>query len=258
MSGSAITFDFHNTLTTCDRWFDLEVHELVPAFLRWKSQDGVLAVDPGLESAARTTYRALRQEVIKHGEEMSAEEGLAHVLGELNVMVDKEEIAEGVEILMRDCLADVRPVPGAVETVRELTASGVPLGVVSSAVYHPFVDWAVQHIGLGAAFGSITTSASAGFYKSRPEIYAVALGALGATAERSVHVGDSFRFDVQGARRAGMKTAWYQGQQPVTPGEPADLILPSLHGAAGPLLSLLGATNETVGLAHPPSSAGVG
>ncbi len=246
LTGSAITFDFHNTLTICDRWFDLEVYDLVPAFLHWKSQNGGPSVDPGLDTRARCIYRALRQEIIEHGREMSAERGLAHVLRELDLMVSEEEIADGVEALMRDCLDDVRPIPGAVETIGGLAEAGVPLGVVSSAVYHPFVGWALERIGLDTAFGNITTSASAGFYKSRPEIYAAALEALGATADRSVHVGDSFRFDIQGARRAGMKTAWLQSQQPDPAGAPADLILPSLHGATEPLLALLGARDETM------------
>ncbi|MDP9369569.1 MAG: HAD family hydrolase [Chloroflexota bacterium] len=258
LAGVAITFDFHNTLATCDRWFDLEVHDLVPAFLRWRSKSGGPLLDADLDTRARVTYRSLRQEVIQHGHEMSAEQGLARVLGELEVTVDEEEIAGGVETLMRACLDEVRPAPGAIETIRGLAEAGVPLGVVSSAVYHPFVGWALKRIGLDSAFGSITTSASAGFYKSRPEIYAVALSALGAAADRSVHVGDSFRFDVQGARRAGMRTAWVQAQQPTPPGEPADLTLPSLHGATESLLSLLNAGSEIIHLARHPSPTGAG
>ena len=254
MNPGAITFDFHNTLASCDRWFDLEVHHLVPAFLRWRSENGHTPVDPNLETKAQVAYRALRHRVIEHGHEIAAEEGLAHVLRQLDLTIGEEEIAPGVEILMRRCLPDVRPIPGAVETIRQLADAGISLGVVSSAVYHPFVEWAMRRIGLDGVFASITTSASAGFYKSRGEIYATALASLGAAAEHSVHVGDSYRFDVQGAHRAGMKTAWLQGQQQTFPGTPPDIILPHLHGAAEALLTLLKARTTPLSSAPTPTT----
>jgi putative hydrolase of the HAD superfamily len=80
---------------------------------------------------------------------------------------------------------------------------------VSSAVHHPFLDWTLARFGLGDAFTTIITSASSGFYKSRPEIYQAALRDLGVAATETIHVGDSYRFDVQGARRAGLRTVWY-------------------------------------------------
>ena len=239
MTARAITFDFHDTLAICDRWFDLEVHDLVPAFLQWRHLHGHPAPDPALETSARTAYRTLRTNVIEHGKEMSADQGVISVLTHLGMEVDEEEVATGVEILMRERLEDVSPAPGAIETVRVLVDAGVPLGVVSSAVFHPFVEWALERLGLDSAFSSVTTSASAGFYKSRPEIYAMALATLGAVADQSVHVGDSFRFDVQGARRAGMRTVWLQRKQPPPSGDRADLTLPTLEGAGPALLGML-------------------
>ena len=57
---------------------------------------------------------------------------------------------------------------------------GVPLGVISSAVYHPFLEWCLEAWGLRDDFAAVITSAGCGFYKSHPGIYQCALDALGA------------------------------------------------------------------------------
>lgn len=242
MTRGAVTFDFHDTLARCDRWFELEVRDLAPAYLRWRAERNGERVDPVLLDEAAVAYRRLRLQIIEHGRELTAEACVARVLVELGRPADEDDIARGVERLMRDRLAEVEPVPGAIALVEALRAAGVPLGIVSSAVYHPFLDWTLTRFGLRDAFGVVTTSASAGFYKSRPEIFWQTLEALGAPAALSIHVGDSHRFDVEGARRAGMRTVWLKSsatEEP--PGEPADLTVGGLEGLAPRLLGLLAA-----------------
>ena len=90
---------------------------------------------------------------------------------------------------MRVLLAGATPMLGAVEAVREIAQEGVPPGIVSSAVYHPFLEWTLATFGILEAFAVIVTSAS-GSYKSRPELYLHAAEALAAAPERMVHVGD--------------------------------------------------------------------
>lgn len=242
MRDGAVTFDFHNTLVRCDAWFELEVRRLVSAFLAWQTAERGVAAEPSLLAAADTAYRRLRAEIAEHGNELSADTSVGRVLADLGVSVDPGTIRRGVEALMRDALGGVSPLPGAVGTVRALHAAGVPLGVVSSAVYHPFLEWNLDRFGLNDAFADVTTSASAGFYKSRPEIFWHAAAALGVAPERVVHVGDSYRYDVAGARRAGMRTAWLRdGGSPAPDGPPPDLTLGELTGAAPRILDLLAA-----------------
>ena len=242
MAGGAITFDFHETLARCDAWFALEVRELAPAFLAWRAaQDGEF-VAPDMLAGAAGAYRDLRRRIVEHGRELTAEGCVERVLRQLGMRVEPAEVARGVEALMRDRLAEVEPLPGAVELVRALADAGVPLGVVSSAVYHPFLEWSLVRLGVRDAFAVVTSSASAGYYKSRPEIFWRALEALGAPAERSVHVGDSHRFDVEGARRAGMRTVWVRPDPaPEVTGGRADLTVAGLDGVAPRLLALLAA-----------------
>jgi FMN phosphatase YigB (HAD superfamily) len=233
-----VTFDFHNTLVHGRRWFELEVGELPAAFLRWQAEHNGHRVPSGSEDAARRAYRRLRQRIIDHGHELPAERCVAVVLAELGLPIDPPAIAEGVASLMRAARDDAEPVPGAVATVRALNEHGLTLAVVSSAVYHPFLEWALARFGMAESFRIVTTSASSGFYKSRPEVFEHTLRALGAVPARSVHVGDSFRYDVRTPRRIGMRTAWLS-RDPVPAGEePPDVVLPSLEGAAAAILDL--------------------
>jgi len=238
----AVTFDFHNTLARCDAWFELEVRTLPASFLRWWAErEGVIVADAGLTAAAEGAYRRLRREIMDHGRELPAEACVDRVLGELAIPVAPAIVREGVEALMRGTLEAAVPIPGAVETVRAVAAAGVPLGIVSSAVYHPFLEWTLERFGIRGCFAEVVSSAGAGYYKSRPEIYWYATERLGQPPGRTVHVGDSYRFDVAGARRAGLRTVWLRADAADEAGEggPPDVMIGTMEGAAGPILGLL-------------------
>ena len=241
MDRQAITFDFHNTLAACPEWFELEVRRLPSSFLRWWSARGGQALPPELLEESDRRYRQLRQEIIDHGNELTAEACLDIVFGGMRLDVSQGDLQMGVGHLMSEALTGATPIPGAVETVQEIHLAGVPLGIVSSAVYHAFLEWTLDSFGIRDAFRAIVTSASAGFYKSRPEIYELAADALGASPARMVHVGDSLRFDVGGASRTGMGTVWLRDNREGAE-EPAiapDLTLTTLESAAPHILALL-------------------
>lgn len=235
-----VTFDFHNTIARCDRWFALEIRELIPAFLAWYAdRHGQETPTASQCEDGRLAYRALRGEIRRTGIERDAVACLTAVLPTLGQMVSEEEIRLGVDALMAETFDDdVAPLPGVIDTVRFLADHGVRLGVISSAVYTPFLHWSLDRFGLIEAFSMVLTSAAAGFYKSHPGIYHLAAERLGARPSQIVHVGDSFAFDVEGARRAGFRTVWVQGDRPL-PDEPAaDLTLVDLVDAGPELLGL--------------------
>ena len=241
MNGQAITFDFHNTLATCQEWFELEVRRLPSSFLRWWAERDGQQFDPAQLDEADDRYRQLRREIIEHGNELTAEACLEQVFGAMGIQVPEDDVRRGVAHLMQGALVGAAPIPGAVATVREIHQAGVPIGIVSSAVYHPFLEWTLEAFGIRHAFDVVITSASAGFYKSRAELYVHAAELLGATPEHMVHVGDSFRFDVAGASRAGMGTVWLRSDQaePDDHSTRPDLVLTSLEAAAPKILTVL-------------------
>jgi HAD superfamily hydrolase (TIGR01509 family) len=237
MTSQAVTFDFHNTLAACPEWFDLEVRHLPSAFLRWHSPDA----EPDVLADADARYRQLRREIMEHGDELPAEACLDRVFTAMGLRTSADELAAGVEALMRAVLPHATPIPGAVEAVRAIRAAGTPVGVVSSAVYHPFLEWTLDAFGIADAFRVVVTSASAGFYKSRPEIYWHAAERLDVRPEHVVHVGDSLRFDVGGARRAGLATVWLRrdAEESSHDGICPDLTIDTLEGASPEILAVL-------------------
>lgn len=240
MNAAAITFDFHNTLAECSDWFELEVRHLPSAYLTWHASQGDLSYSDAVLTEADHRYQALRREIMDHGNELTAEQSLRAIFKDMNVSAGDVDIEAGVAVIMREAAVKAKPIPGAVETVREIASAGVRLGVVSSAVYHPFLEWTLEEFGIRGAFTAIVTSASAGFYKSRPEIYLRAAKLLSADPPHMVHVGDSLRYDVGGASRAGIGTVWLH-----SPGKPGDgsgyvpdLAVTTLEGSAPGILDL--------------------
>jgi FMN phosphatase YigB (HAD superfamily) len=186
-------------------------------------------------------YRQLRREIIDHGNELTAEACLETIFTAMRLDVPDDDVATGVSRLMREALVGAAPVPGAVTAVQAIHDAGVPVGVVSSAVYHPFLEWTLESFGIRQAMRVIVTSASAGFYKSRPELFWHAAEALGSAPEQMVHVGDSLRFDVGGASRAGMGTVWLRHDGAQRDDEPymPDLTLSTMEASAPEILDVL-------------------
>jgi HAD superfamily hydrolase (TIGR01509 family) len=247
MNAAAITFDFHNTLAECPEWFELEVRSLPSAYLTWHADQDAASYSESVLAEADDRYRSLRREIMDHGNELTAEQSLRVIFDAMAITAGDTDIAIGVAALMRGAAAMAKPIPGAVETVRAIAQAGVRLGVVSSAVYHPFLEWTLEEFGIKGDFSSIVTSASAGFYKSRPEIYLHAAELLATQPRDMVHVGDSLRYDVGGASRAGMGTVWLQF--PDKPGDGSeflpDLTVTTLEGSAPGILGVLSSRIRT-------------
>lgn len=233
-----ITFDFHNTIANCDPWFDLEVRDLPWAVLARLGFRPTVAVNKaGLDMA----YAALRRRVIDSGDEIDAFDSVVDILRAHDIVLDRPVLDRTVDELMTGALESLEPVQGVAETIRYLRARDCRLGVISSAVHHQFVEWSLCRMDLSAAFSSVVTSASAGYYKSSPRIYEHSLRELNTDPGNAVHVGDSLRWDVSGAKQAGMSAIWLNTgrfeTRTTTPSMPVapDLIISSMVDA-GPII----------------------
>jgi putative hydrolase of the HAD superfamily len=103
-----------------------------------------------------------------------------------------------------------RIVPGALDGLRLLAATGVALAVVSNAngtVADQLVAAEVCQVGAGpgVAVVVVVDSGVVGIEKPDPRIFEIALTALGLSADRVVHVGDTLFADVAGAHAAGLR-----------------------------------------------------
>lgn len=122
---------------------------------------------------------------------------------------DRDLAADEWEPLFERALREsIEPEPGAVETIEALSERDLHLGVISD------VDTAegrriLETFGVLDRFDSITTSEMVGRTKPDPAVFEAALDAAGVEPERSLMVGDRYRHDMEGAKRAGMRTAAY-------------------------------------------------
>jgi len=93
--------------------------------------------------------------------------------------------------------------PDAVEALGALRRAGVRVVVLSN--WDISLHDALAACGLDGLVDGVVCSAQAGFAKPAPEIFAAALRLAGVSADRAVHVGDSYAEDVLGARAAGIE-----------------------------------------------------
>jgi putative hydrolase of the HAD superfamily len=102
------------------------------------------------------------------------------------------------------------PVDGAAENLRALSAAGYKLAVVSNAGGN-IAEWLEQGKVCSVSsdelprVGIVVDSYLVGIEKPDPRIFQFALDALDVVPERSLYVGDTVRFDVKGARAAGLQ-----------------------------------------------------
>ncbi len=100
----------------------------------------------------------------------------------------------------------VELVPGAKEVLMSLSAK-YRLAVVSNAI-GDVARHALKKFDLEGYFHSVTISRDIGIRKPDPEIFRFALSNLGLESYEAVHVGDSLKEDIKGAKSLGMKAIW--------------------------------------------------
>lgn len=121
------------------------------------------------------------------------------------------EHLDAAAALIQDVLAGTAWVAadGAADVVRVLSDAGYQLAVVSNA-WGTVAQWLEQEQICSVdgdaltRVGAVIDSHLVGIEKPDPRIFQLALDALGVPAERSLYVGDTVRFDVNGALAAGL------------------------------------------------------
>jgi HAD superfamily hydrolase (TIGR01509 family) len=191
----AVTIDAYGTLLT--------LADPVPALQQALRERGVERTAPEVEAAfdAEVAYYLPRSHEGRDDATLALlRRDCAEVFLEAAAApLDPEEFAASFVAALH-----FRPLPGAVDAVRTLSARGLRLAVVSNwdAGLRAHVDAA----GLGELLPVVVTSAEAGAPKPDPAIFRLALERLGARAERTLHVGDT-EADALGARAAGLRFA---------------------------------------------------
>ncbi len=103
-----------------------------------------------------------------------------------------------------------RVAPGSREGLRVLAATGARLAIVSNSDGSVEAQLRALELcqcgpGPGITVSTVVDSTVVGVAKPDPRIFEIAVQATGSQPERTVHVGDSVRIDVDGARAAGIQ-----------------------------------------------------
>lgn len=104
----------------------------------------------------------------------------------------------------------VRPLPGALETLRLLRTRGVRLGLITNGSAD-LQDRKVRRLGLGGLMDHIQIEGAFGVGKPDPRAYENALSALGVAASGAWMAGDNLELDVLAPMRMGIRGIWVDG-----------------------------------------------
>jgi FMN phosphatase YigB (HAD superfamily) len=109
--------------------------------------------------------------------------------------------------------AELHLTDGIAECLRTLKGAGLRLGIICDVgmTGSPVLRDVLAAKGVLDLFDHWSFSDEVGHYKPSPVIFEHALGGLGVTPARAVHVGDIRRTDVAGARGMGMTAIRYTG-----------------------------------------------
>jgi putative hydrolase of the HAD superfamily len=87
----------------------------------------------------------------------------------------------------------------------------------------------LRSCGLYDYFDTIILSEDAGYNKPAPEYFDYALRQSGASRETTLMIGDNFQTDILGAKRAGLRVAYFNRYPDYPASEPVDCEVASLR-----------------------------
>lgn len=224
----AVTFDFWNTIARLPPGTMSEVRRRAVA-AACEAHD--VEVEAELLARALEEVGSRYQGSWEAGEHFHPDEGVEMLVRALGVEgAAKEAVGEAFLTAAREVEIGLAPdVEYALEALRE---RGVRIGIVCDVGFTggETLRGLLAQKGLLESFSGWAFSDEVGHYKPSPRMFEAALGALGASPRRAMHVGDLRRTDIAGAAALGMRTVRYRGlhdDQDVDSGPEAEFVLDS-------------------------------
>ncbi len=151
-----------------------------------------------------------RQMIRKEGRQEDFRKRQAEIISDISGMDFEQAYRKAEKVLYNGWNVDfkgVKPYPGSREFVQKAVDNGMKIAIVTDyppikkLEYMGFMDFPWEIIVEAEDLGSLKPS-------SLP--FEAALKGLGLedTPEKVMHIGDSYNYDVLGAKKVGMKTAW--------------------------------------------------
>lgn len=102
----------------------------------------------------------------------------------------------------------IRPFPGAIDLLAWLKEQGIRIGICTDMTAH--IQYRkIKRLGFEPYLDALTTSEEVGAEKPDRRMFERALSKFGVEPSEALYVGDSYRKDVMGAMRAGIRPIWY-------------------------------------------------
>jgi len=135
---------------------------------------------------------------------------------------DKEEIRERIDRLIyrgwESFFLKIKLFPHVKEVLGEMKAAGLKLGLLSDFP----TETKLEYLGLSGIWDTVLCTESIGALKPAIQPFEELAKALSCAPEQILYVGNSRRYDVEGAKGAGMKAAFLNIGFPVISGIKAD------------------------------------
>ncbi|NLY88700.1 MAG: HAD family hydrolase [Firmicutes bacterium] len=138
-----------------------------------------------------------------------------------------------------EALKYTNPLPGAVEAVAAVAATGLPMALVTDGFYgRDYVERALEKLGIKDRFRTVVISCEVGAGKPQPALFLAACREMGVKPEETLFIGDTEDRDIAGAAGVGMRTLLlWKAPRRTRP----DFFFPDLHQLAKELPALLAA-----------------
>lgn len=155
-----------------------------------------------IEEAHNANQRELDiEEMARLGEDYWIEWNL-RLLKRLGIKGKREFLARKIDELWWD-YAELAAYPDVQETLTQLSNRGVKMGIVTNGIEKDFKQ-VLQRLGLTGYFDVVVGVDACKKAKPHKEIFLYALAKLHVKPEEAIFVGDSFEYDYEGARNAGI------------------------------------------------------
>lgn len=136
------------------------------------------------------------------------------VLEEVGLQADRDFLAKKIDELWWE-YADLEIYPEVMETLAQLRAKGVKTGVITNGLKRDY-EQILDKLKLTNFFDVVVGIDTLNKAKPDKEIFLHAVDMLGVRPKQAVFIGDSVRYDYEGAKKAGLKPLLIdrQGQAP--------------------------------------------
>ena len=163
------------------------------------------------EAAQR--YRKIRVDTCR---EIDNRVWVADALKQLGYVVKPEDrlVTEAVDAYFDPFIASLRIASGASATLSRIKQN-FSVGLISNFSYGKAIREALRKVRLDRFLDLVVISDEVGWRKPHPMIFQIFLDQLKLEPSEAVYVGDDLKYDIEGARAAGMKTVLVSGSDTV-------------------------------------------